>query len=626
MDRLIPVINKLQDVFATVGREYIQLPQIVVMGTQSSGKSSVLENIVGKDFLPRGAGIVTRRPLILQLVHTEETEEYGRFLHLNDEKFDDFSEIKEEIQRETDRVSGTNKAISSDPIRLTIYSPHVLNLTLVDTPGITKVPVGDQPADIEKQVRDLVVSYIKNPNCLILSVTPANADLATSEALKIAKYVDPEGNRTLAVLTKLDLMDKGTDALDVLTGRIIPVKLGIIGMVNRSQYDINVNKPIREALLEEEKFFKQNYPGLASKSGTIYLARTLNKLLMHHIRECLPELKSRINVTLNQHQATLTNYGEPVRERGPLLLQIITKFATIYCSIIEGTARDIQTTELSGGARIGYIFYDIFGRALRSVDPLAGLTRSDILTAIRNATGPRPVLFVPEIAFELLVRRQVKRLEDPSLRCVELVYEELQRIIQYCIRSIQDLQRFPHLQERIVEVLMGLLRQRVSPTNQMVENLISIELAYTNTNHPDFVGGAAIVSDWVLREQSRQKKRKQQLANAAPAQEDKKTTSKGESFGVWLLGGRSANKEKEQAAAASAEASTEHETEDTLAPLVESSHSTSVDTSGWKFHSDSPAENLSDLSTKQKMEVELIEKLIKSYFNIVRKNILDRSF
>ena len=69
MDALIPVINKLQEVFATVGSDIIHLPQIVVVGAQSCGKSSVLENIVGKDFLPRGSGIVTRRPLILQVQH-----------------------------------------------------------------------------------------------------------------------------------------------------------------------------------------------------------------------------------------------------------------------------------------------------------------------------------------------------------------------------------------------------------------------------------------------------------------------------------------------------------------------------------------------------------------------------
>jgi len=90
-----------------------------------------------------------------------------------------------------------------------VYSTKVVNLTLVDLPGITKVPVGDQPEDIEDKIHELIYSFISNPNSLILAVTPATTDLATSEALKLARDVDPEGRRTLAVITKLDLMDAG---------------------------------------------------------------------------------------------------------------------------------------------------------------------------------------------------------------------------------------------------------------------------------------------------------------------------------------------------------------------------------------------------------------------------------
>jgi dynamin 1-like protein len=180
MEQLIPVINKLQDVFNTIGADSLDLPQIVVVGSQSSGKSSVLENIVGRDFLPRGSGIVTRRPLILQLIYlpwndetrdedANATQEWGEFLHKPNEMFYDFNEIREEIVRETDRLTGKNKGISAQPINLKIYSPHVVNLTLVDLPGITKVPVGDQPTDIEMQIRRMIMTYIKKPTCIISS-------------------------------------------------------------------------------------------------------------------------------------------------------------------------------------------------------------------------------------------------------------------------------------------------------------------------------------------------------------------------------------------------------------------------------------------------------------------------
>ncbi|GFV57802.1 hypothetical protein TNCV_3071811 [Trichonephila clavipes] len=508
MEALIPVMNKLHDVFNTVGTDSIQLPQIVVIGTQSSGKSSVLESLVGRDFLPRGAGIVTRRPLVLQLVYTPKNdssyrsaeegtlnlEEWGKFLHTKSKIYSDFDEIRKEIEAETDRMSGSNKGICHEPINLKIYSPHVVNLTLVDLPGITKVPVGDQPEDIEVQIRQLILQHISNPNAIILAVSPANTDFATSESLKMAREVDPDGRRTLAVVTKLDLMDAGTDAVDVLCGRVIPVKLGIIGVVNRSQQDINNKKSIEEATKDEVSFLQRKYPTLANRNGTAFLAKTLNRLLMHHIRDCLPDLKTRVNVMISQFQSMLHSYGEAVDDQGQTLLQIITKFASSYCSTVEGTARNIETSELCGGARICYIFHETFGRTLNSIDPLGGLTTFDILTAIRNATGTRPALFVPEVSFELLVKRQIRRLEDPSLRCVELVHEEMQRIIQHCGTEVQqEIIRFPKLHEKIVDVVTHLLRRRLPATNAMVENLVAIELAYINTKHPDFHHDAALV-------------------------------------------------------------------------------------------------------------------------------------
>ncbi|CAL4074228.1 unnamed protein product [Meganyctiphanes norvegica] len=427
---------------------------------------------------------------------TMDVDEWAQFLHLKDKLFTDFDEVRKAIDEETERTAGTNKGISNDPIRLKIYSDKVVNLTIVDLPGLTRVPVGDQPEDIEQQIHDLVLTYIGNPNSIILAVTSANTDMATSEALKMSRECDPDGRRTLAVITKLDLMDAGTDAIDILCGRVIPVKLGIIGVVNRSQQDILDGKNINDALKDEAAFLQRKYPTLANRNGTPYLAKTLNRLLMHHIRDCLPELKTRVTMMMSQFQTLLNSYGDDVQDKAQTLLQIITKFNAAYCATIEGTARNIETTELCGGARICYIFHETFGRTLDSIHPLSGLTQMDILTAIRNATGPRPALFVPEVSFELLVKRQIRRLEEPSMRCVELVHEEMQRIIQFCGTEVQqEMLRFPKLHEKIVDVVTQLLRRRLPPTNVMVENLVAIELAYINTKHPDFRTDASYVSN-----------------------------------------------------------------------------------------------------------------------------------
>ncbi|XP_042083555.1 dynamin-1-like protein isoform X2 [Haplochromis burtoni] len=649
MEALIPVINKLQDVFTTVGADTIQLPQIVVVGTQSSGKSSVLESLVGRDILPRGTGVVTRRPLVLQLVHidqedrrkpTEENgidgEEWGKFLHTKNKIYADFEEIRHEIETETERISGSNKGISDEPIHLKIFSPQVVNLTLVDLPGITKVPVGDQPKDIEIQIRELILKYISNPNSIILAVTAANTDMATSEALKVAREVDPDGRRTLAVITKLDLMDAGTDAMDVLMGRVIPVKLGIIGVVNRSQLDINQKKLVADSIRDEHAFLQKKYPSLANRNGTKYLARTLNRLLMHHIRDCLPELKTRINVLAAQYQSLLNSYGEPVEDKSATLLQIITKFAAEYCNTIEGTAKYIETAELCGGARICYIFHETFGRTLESVDPLGGLTTIDVLTAIRNATGPRPALFVPEVSFELLVKRQVKRLEEPSLRCVELVHEEMQRIIQHCSNySTQELLRFPKLHDAIVEVVTSLLRKRLPVTNEMVHNLVAIELAYINTKHPDFADASGLMNN-NIEEQRRNRLR--DLPSAVPR--DKSLRGPG---GQSLSPTETSAHEGEVtkgAASVSQSSSVSDQTDSGTGnwrsmvrkgeevpagdrampqPLI-----TASPQKGYAVNLlDVPVPVSRKLSAREQRDCEVIERLIKSYFLIVRKNIQD---
>ncbi|XP_042533374.1 dynamin-1-like protein isoform X8 [Dipodomys merriami] len=627
MEALIPVINKLQDVFNTVGADIIQLPQIVVVGTQSSGKSSVLESLVGRDLLPRGTGIVTRRPLILQLVHVSpedkrktsgeengvEAEEWGKFLHTKNKLYTDFDEIRQEIENETERISGNNKGVSPEPIHLKIFSPNVVNLTLVDLPGMTKVPVGDQPKDIELQIRELILRFISNPNSIILAVTAANTDMATSEALKISREVDPDGRRTLAVITKLDLMDAGTDAMDVLMGRVIPVKLGIIGVVNRSQLDINNKKSVTDSIRDEYAFLQKKYPSLANRNGTKYLARTLNRLLMHHIRDCLPELKTRINVLAAQYQSLLNSYGEPVDDKSATLLQLITKFATEYCNTIEGTAKYIETSELCGGARICYIFHETFGRTLESVDPLGGLNTIDILTAIRNATGPRPALFVPEVSFELLVKRQIKRLEEPSLRCVELVHEEMQRIIQHCSNySTQELLRFPKLHDAIVEVVTCLLRKRLPVTNEMVHNLVAIELAYINTKHPDFADACGLMNNNI------EEQRRNRLARELPSAVSRDKVASG--------GGGIGDSGQEPATGNWRGMLKTSKAEELLAE-EKSKPIPVMPASPQKGHAvnllDVPVPVARKLSAREQRDCEVIERLIKSYFLIVRKNIQD---
>ncbi|XP_034434538.1 dynamin-2-like isoform X2 [Hippoglossus hippoglossus] len=492
MEDLIPLINKLQDAFSSIGQSCnLDLPQIAVVGGQSAGKSSVLENFVGRDFLPRGSGIVTRRPLILQLVNSKA--EYAEFLHCKGRKFVDFEEVRQEIEAETERITGSNKGISPVPINLRVYSPNVLNLTLIDLPGMTKVAVGDQPQDIEHQIREMLLQFITKESCLILAVTPANSDLANSDALKIAKEVDPQGLRTIGVITKLDLMDEGTDAQDILENKLLPLRRGYIGVVNRSQKDIDGKKDIRVALAAERKFFLSHpaYRHIAERMGTPHLQKTLNQQLTNHIRDTLPGLRSKLQSQLLSLEKEVEEYknfrpDDPTRKT-KALLQMVQQFGVDFEKCIEGSGDQVDTSNLSGGAKINRIFHERFPFELVKMEFDEKELRKEISYAIKNIHGVRTGLFTPDLAFEAIVKKQVIKLKDPCLKCVDLVVTELVTLIRKCTEKLGS---YPRLREETERIVTTYVRERDSKTKDQVLLLIDIELSYINTNHEDFIGFA----------------------------------------------------------------------------------------------------------------------------------------
>ena len=211
-----PVQDELRDVGL---QQYINLPRIAVLGTQSSGKSSVLETIVGLDFLPRGDGVVTRRPLELRLNHqSTDVKPWGVFEEIPGKKFYNFNEVRDNIIGLTDKVAGGKKNIVDKPIVLNIFSHTCPDLTLIDLPGVTRIPIGDQPQNIEQITKSMCHRYCSDPRTIILCVIPANSDMTTSDGLQMARELDPKGLRTIGVITKIDIMDKGTNAKRMLSG------------------------------------------------------------------------------------------------------------------------------------------------------------------------------------------------------------------------------------------------------------------------------------------------------------------------------------------------------------------------------------------------------------------------
>lgn len=617
---LIQLVNKLQDVFATVGvNNPIDLPQIVVVGSQSSGKSSVLENIVGRDFLPRGSGIVTRRPLVLQLINrpaqsngvqpdelsnsddkAANADEWGEFLHIPGQKYYDFGKIREEIARETEAKVGKNAGISPSPINLRIYSPNVLTLTLVDLPGLTKVPVGDQPRDIERQIREMVLKYIGKSNAIILAVTSANIDLANSDGLKLAREVDPEGQRTIGVLTKVDLMDDGTDVIDILSNRVIPLRLGYVPVVNRGQRDIDNKKAINVALESEKAFFENHkaYRNKSSYCGTPYLARKLNLILMMHIKQTLPDIKARISSSLQKYTSELESLGPSMLGNSAnIVLNIITEFTNEWRTVLDGNNTELSSTELSGGARISFVFHELYSNGVKALDPFDVVKDVDIRTILYNSSGSSPALFVGTTAFELIVKQQIKRLEDPSLKCVSLAYDELVRILSQLLGKTL-FRRYPSLKEKMHGVVIAFFKKAMEPTNKLVRDLVAMEACYVNTGHPDFLNGhraMAIVNERHNSPKAVQvdpKTGKPLPQSSTPARAVSPTVSEVDGNGnAGFFGSFFAAKNKKRAAAMEAPP-----------PTLKASGT---------------------LSERENIEVEVIKLLIASYFNIVKRTMID---
>ena len=490
MEHLIPLINKVHDAFTTLGAtSSIDLPQIAVIGGQSAGKSSVLENFVGKDFLPRGNGIVTRRPLILQLING--TSEYGQFLHCRNRMFTDFDDIRREIEDETDRITGSNKGISNIPINLRVYSPNVLNITLIDLPGLTKLPVGDQPADIEQQIRSMLIEYISKETCLILAVTPANTDLATSDALNLAKQVDPEGLRTIGVLTKLDLMDDGTDARDILENRFLPLRRGYVGVVNRSQKDIDGKKDISSAIAGEKSFFANHpaYQHMTDKLGTPYLQKVLNAQLKCHIKDKLPILREKLERQYQSLDKEVEEYkhlnANDVSMKTKALLQGVQNIQQDFERAIEGSGSNaVNTLELSGGAKINNLFHERFPYEIVKTELDDVAQKQEIAIAITNIRGVRVGLFTPDMAFETIVKRQIDKLREPSMKCIDLVVQEIISVIRICTQKIG---RYPLFREETEKVITSYVRQKEMECREQVNLIINCELAYMNTKHDDLM-------------------------------------------------------------------------------------------------------------------------------------------
>ncbi|OMO60698.1 hypothetical protein CCACVL1_23939 [Corchorus capsularis] len=483
MESLIGLINKIQRACTVLGDHggegmslWEALPSVAVVGGQSSGKSSVLESVVGRDFLPRGSGIVTRRPLVLQLHKTESGSEYAEFLHAPKKRFSDFAAVRKEIADETDRITGKTKQISNIPIHLSIYSPHVVNLTLIDLPGLTKVAVEGQPDSIVEDIENMVRSYVEKPNCIILAISPANQDIATSDAIKLAREVDPSGERTFGVLTKLDLMDKGTNAQDVLEGRAYRLQHPWVGIVNRSQADINKNVDMIVARRKEREYFETSpdYGHLASRMGSEYLAKLLSQHLELVIRQRIPSIIALINKNIDELNAELDRIGRPIAADGGAQLYMILEL----CRAFDRVFKEHLDGGRPGGDRIYGVFDHQLPAALKKLPFDRHLSLKNVQKVVTEADGYQPHLIAPEQGYRRLIDGSISYFKGPAEASVDAVHFVLKELVRKSIAETLELKRFPTLSNDIATAANEALERFREESRKTVIRLVEMESSY----------------------------------------------------------------------------------------------------------------------------------------------------
>lgn len=283
---------EIRSILQGVGQsEALTLPSIVVIGSQSSGKSSVLEAIVGHEFLPKGSNMVTRRPIELTLVNSPDAKaEYGEFPALGLGKITDFSQIQKTLT-DLNLAVPVEKCVSDDPIQLSIYSPNVPDLSLIDLPGYIQVVGEDQPAELKQKISNLCDKYIQPPN-VILAISAADVDLANSTALLASRRVDPRGERTIGVITKMDLVDPRRGA-EILDDKKYPLRLGYVGVVCKipqsasglfSRSRGNLTNVISK---NENAYFSSHPLEYGPESKLAVGTSTLRKKLMHVLEQTM---------------------------------------------------------------------------------------------------------------------------------------------------------------------------------------------------------------------------------------------------------------------------------------------------------------------------------------------------
>uniref|UniRef100_A0A3Q2VFP7 Interferon-induced GTP-binding protein Mx n=1 Tax=Haplochromis burtoni TaxID=8153 RepID=A0A3Q2VFP7_HAPBU len=406
-EKVRPLIDLIDSLRSLGVEKDLALPAIAVIGDQSSGKSSVLEALSGVA-LPRGSGIVTRCPLELKMTKTKEGEAwYGKISYRDfEEKIKEPALVEKMIREAQLKLIGNDTGISSELISLEIASPDVPDLTLIDLPGIARVAVDGQSADIGDKIKTMIQTVISKQETINLVVVPCNVDIATTEALNMAKLVDPDGERTLGILTKPDLVDKGTEenVVKIVHNEVIPLKKGYMVVKCRGQKEITEKVSLSEALKNEEAFFKEH--------------------------KSLPRLDEQTQKKLEQTQENLKKLrtGPPsdATQRQKFLSDLVLAFTQDAISLTKG-----EELKCGYNSSIFFTLRNKFEAWEKIIKDSGSSFKEHILSEEsqfeRTYRGRELPLFVNYSTFESIIQKQIKQLEEPAIQKLKEVSEVVRK-------------------------------------------------------------------------------------------------------------------------------------------------------------------------------------------------------
>ena len=470
---ILKIGNVLNSIF--VNRNDIDIPKLVVVGSQSSGKSSILNSILGLDILPTGSNMVTRGPLQLELIQskTEVKAIFGEYLdgswiNLNEIMINYPNPTDEQknticstIKQLTNQYAGDNMNITDIPINLRIYSPNIPNLSLVDLPGLTMVACTDkgQPKNIKDRIRSLIGKYIVNKESIILAVMPARPDIEADIALDLIKEYDPRGERTIGILTKIDLMNEGTDITALLENKVskdLQMGYGYYGIKNRNKLE-SKSMSVIEGLKSEYEYFS-NHPVYSNRKykdnlGISNLCKNLGSILVKSLKKCFPGIMEKVSRELSDNQKKLENLGNPIPENDTLqsayIHKIIASLTRSFISVLDDRGKNINS-----GRNIKQHFID-FRTNLNNLKPfdVSRCPDSYIIDAISNCEGnhmslPSPPIEVLEQLIKDSNKKPIYLVEPFAHKCTQKVLSELSELVEKLVKK-NSIERFPEFHKII---------------------------------------------------------------------------------------------------------------------------------------------------------------------------------